>query len=444
MSDKQIHPKKWRNYQKRLKREARVNSFFRKAPRFGVYGVASFLMLAVVCYAGSWLLANWGDTPRPKEDLPELPQVTLWDKKDLPAVLNQVDLVFPKKEPGLYSLEKEGKTYTIELSIDGDLQNFSTKLLRRSLTHQAAVVVMRPETGQVLALVNFQNGAPEQAGNLCLKADYPAASLFKIVSAAAAIEARDFTPDKPLAYRGRRYTLYKSQLKKGTGRYTTKVTFERAFSKSINPVFGKIGIYDLGRELLYEYAGKFLFNLHIPFDLPLAASNIQVPEDDFGLAEIASGFNKETLISPLHAALITAAVANGGTVMEPWLVKHVRDESNNIVYSANPSRLSKVIEEGTAKNLKTLMAETVLTGTCRKAFRSLRRKKIFKGVELGAKTGTINDRSDRYKIDWLSAYALSDKNKNGICVAILAVHGKKLGIRAKDLGREIINHYFSS
>lgn len=444
MSENQIHPKKWRHYQKRLKREARVKSLFERAPRLGVYGVASFLVIAVVCFAGPWLLANWQDMPPTKEDLPKLPEVTLWAKKDLPGVLNEVDLVFPKKEPGLFSLEKEGETYTIELSLDGDLQKFSTKLLRRSLTRQAAVVVMRPETGQVLALVNFQNGASDQAGNLCLKADYPAASLFKIVSAAAAIEARDFTPDKTLAYRGRRYTLYKSQLKKGTGRYTTKVTFEKAFSKSINPVFGKIGIFDLGRELLVEYAGKFLFNLQIPFDLPLAASNFQAPDDDFGLAEIASGFNKKTLISPLHAALITAAVANGGTVMEPWLVKRIRDESNNIVYNADPSKLSKVIKESTAKNLKTMMAETVLTGTCYKAFRSLRRKRAFKGVELGAKTGTINDPSDRYKIDWLSAYALSDKKKGGICVVILAVHGKMLGIRAKDLGREIINHYFSS
>ena len=427
-----------------MKREARVKSFFKRAPRAGVYGVAFLLSLAVIFYGGSWLLANWGDTSQPEKRPPEIPEVTLWEKKELPGLLSHVDLVLSKKAPGPFSLEKEGKTYAVEFSIDEDLQNYTAKLLHRSRTHQAAVVVMRPDTGQVLALVNFQNGASDHAGNLCLRADYPAASLFKIVSAAAAIEARNFTPDKTLAYRGRRYTLYKSQLKKDTGRYTTKVTFERAFSKSINPVFGRIGIYDLGRELLDKYACKFLFNLRIPFDLPLAPSHILVPEDDFGLAEMASGFNKKTLISPLHAALITGAVANGGTMMEPWLVKRIRDASSKIVYDVNPAQLSKVIREDTAKNMKTLMAETVLTGTCRKAFRSLRRKKIFKGVELGAKTGTINDCSDRYKVDWLSAYALPDGEKNGICVAVLAVHGKMLGIRAKDLGREIINHYFSS
>ena len=444
MSEIQIHSKSWRNYQKKLKRRAWLRYLLKRAPRLGVYGVASFLVLVGVFFTGSWLLAYLGDYSRTNENVPQPPKVQLWTKKDLPVFLKNIDLEFPKEDAGFSSLSKEGKIYNVEFSIDGGLQGFVARLLHRSRTHQAAVVVMRPETGQILALVNFYNGDSEQTGNLCLRADFPAASLFKIVAAAAAIEARDFTPNKTLDYSGRRYTLYKNQLRKGGGRYTTKVSFERAFSKSINPVFGKIGIYDLGQQLLSEYAGKFLFNFPIPFDLPLSASHIQVPEDDFGLAEIACGFNKRTLISPLHAALITAAVANHGTVMEPWLVKSIRDDSNKTVYHANPAELSRIIRADTAENLKCLMQETVITGTCRKAFSSLRRKKTFRGVELGAKTGTINDRNDRYKFDWLSAYALPAEREKGICIAILAVHGKKLGIRAKDIGREIINHYFRS
>ncbi|MBW1863861.1 MAG: hypothetical protein JRJ02_16090, partial [Deltaproteobacteria bacterium] len=265
--------------------------------------------------------------------------------------------------------------------------------------------------------------------NLCLKADFPAASLFKVVSAAAAIEGRDFTPERRVVFRGKKHTLYRSQLKKEKGRYTIKTTFRKAFSGSINPVFGKIGIYDLGRELMAEYAERFFFNRVIPFDLPLAISHIYVPEDDFGLAEIASGFNKKTLISPVHAVLIASAVANNGTIMEPWLV----------------SRLASPIKKDTAKKLRVLMRETVVSGTCRKAFRPLRRKKAFKDIELGAKTGTINDQLDQHKYDWLMAYALPGAGGDGgICVAILAIHGEKLGIRAKDIARYIINYHFTS
>ena len=141
---------------------------------------------------------------------------------------------------------------------------------------------------------------------------------------------------------------------------------------------------------------------------------------------------------------MTSAVVNKGTVMKPWLVKSVRDETDHTVYQVTPSSLTRVIEQSTAENLEALMAQTVKSGTCCRAFRPLLRKKAFKTIKLGAKTGTINDRNDQYKIDWLSAYALPKDGQGGICVTILAVHGKKLGIRANDLGREIIKHYFSS
>ena len=238
--------------------------------------------------------------------------------------------------------------------------------------------------------------------------------------------------------------MYKSQLKRSKGRYTQKTSFKKAFSGSINPVFGKIGIYDLGKRLLSEYADKFLFNHDIPFDLPLAKSCITVPEDDFGLAEIASGFNKRTLISPLHASLITATIVNQGNMMEPWLIREVKDESGKVLYRASVSKIASPIKESTAKTLRILMRDTVINGTCRKSFRSFRRKKIFKDIELGAKTGTVNDRLDQYKYDWLSAYALPNRGDKGICIAVLAVHGEKLGIRARNLAKYIINYYFTS
>jgi len=240
------------------------------------------------------------------------------------------------------------------------------------------------------------------------------------------------------------HTLYNTQLEQGEGRYTRKTSFKRAFSRSINPVFGKIGIYDLGREFMAEYADKFLFNQEIPFDLPLATSSVHIPADDFGLAEIASGFNRRTLISPLHVSLITAAVANGGIMVEPWLVRRLKDESGKVLYRARLSKLGSPIEENTASQLRILMQDTVAHGTCRKALNPLRRKKLFEGIELGAKTGTINDYHDRYKYDWVTAYALPRNGDGGICITVLAIHGKKLGIKASEVARYIMNYHFAS
>ena len=74
----------------------------------------------------------------------------------------------------------------------------------------------------------------------------------------------------------------------------------------------------------------------------------------------------------------------------------------------------------------------------------MRRKKAFEGMTLGAKTGTINDITDRFRYDWTVAYALPKEGSNRICIAVLAVHGEKLGIRANDLVRYIMSHYYSS
>jgi cell division protein FtsI/penicillin-binding protein 2 len=434
------NPNSWRHYQKGLKKKARRRSAAKRVMLAIVY-----MVLIGITYTASWILAYGersedGDLSSAKW---ENEQPEEFGKQDLPSLLTGLNLdgvTTAQRQP----LNTGGMRLNVEVPIDTGLQKYILDLLRRSRTHQAAVVVLKPKTGQILALADYKKAPKGERENLCLKADFPAASLFKIVSAAAAIEARGFTPGKTVVFRGMKHTLYYSQLREKEGRYSRKTSFRKAFAGSINPVFGKIGIYDLGRKSMEEYADRFLFNQEIPFDLPLGVSSIRIPADDFGLAEIASGFNKRTRISPIHASLITAAVANHGVIIAPWLVRRIENESGAVLYRARFSRLGKPIEEGTAKQLKILMKETVVYGTCRKAFLPLRRKRRFKEIELGAKTGTINDLNDRYKYDWVTAYALPKDERGGVCVTVLAVHGKKLGIRAADLARYIIRRHFLS
>ncbi len=441
-----IYSGNWQDYQKRLKKIQKKRSLIKRLPLLGTITGIGFLVFVSVFFAGSWLFANLeADRQDIVEDIHDSVKSSSFNKTELPDLLREMKFgVSPAN--GSYIFSRDGAGFIAETSIEPSLQNYIIRLLKRSRTNAAAVVAMRPYDGQILAMVNSSGKGGMDAKDLCLKADLPAASLFKIVSAAAAIEARHFTPGRTMQYRGGKYTLYKSQLKQDKGRNLRKASFKEAFSESINPVFGKIGIYDLGKDLIAQYAEKFYFNHDIPFDLPLERSNIEVPEDDFGLAEIASGFNKRTRLSPLHAVMITSAVANQGIMMEPWLIRDIRDETGRILYSARPSRLTNPIRPETAESLKILMEETVTNGTCRRTFRSLRRKKAFRDIELGAKTGTINDRSDRYKYDWLTAFALPEGNESdqGICLVVMAVHGAKLGIRAKNIARDILNYHFTS
>lgn len=437
-------PSNWRDYQTGLRRSTRLKTLLKRLllPCL-ILGCVS-LVLGVLFFSKPRVLFHrtQGDheVSKPEEPRDVGPQ-SLSDQ-DLSEFLQDL-AEDSKKLSEQFVMEKEGALLTVRTSIDASLQKYVTDLLGKSKTLKAAAVVMSPGDGRILALASYERAGNGE--NLCLKADFPAASLFKIVSAAAALEVAGFTPERPVFYRGKKHTLYKSQLaeKEKGGRFTSKTSFRRAFAISINSVFGKLGIYDLGKETMSEYAGKFLFNKTIPFDLPLEVSTIEVPEDPFGLAEISSGFNKRTHLSPLHAALLASAVANNGDIMRPWVIESIYDEAGVTLYRVQPKRLVSPMNTKTAADLRSLMRETVLYGTCRKPFGSLRRKKALKNVELGAKTGTINNKSDTLKFDWLTTYALPPEIPQGICLGVLAVHGEKLGVRSTELARHIIYRYFT-
>ncbi len=435
----------WRDYQRELQRMSRRRYVRSRLPVLVLYSVSIFFVLAAIGFTGPWLYAHL--SLRPSQ-----PETTEMASGDEPSMLLRQDvaaLIGPLRAGGApdasaFTIERGGREFRVETTLDPELQSFIQGLLARSLTHQAAVVAMSPVDGRILALASYSDPGSETGGNLCLKADFPAASLFKIVAAAAAVEVRDFVPERNLTYEGRRYTLYRKQLEQvEKGRYTNEISFMRAFSSSINPVFGKIGIYHLGKDVLDRYARKFLFNEPIPLDVPLDPSHMEVLADDFSLAEIASGFNKRTVISPVHACLIAAAVANNGTMMTPWLVGRIRDSRNRSVYTADVRPLAVPITEETARIMRTLMQDTIDHGTCRSAFRTLRTRKAFQEMDMGAKTGTINDREGRYKLDWLSAYFLPHDDRPPVSLTVLAIHGEKLGIRAKNLARYIIEHWYS-
>jgi len=442
MKYRSSHAAKWRKYQTELQIAARKKHYFKNLPLLIILTISALIVLVAVVWARLWIpepgtIAGQQPPAAPEKRL-ETPPPNI-SRDDLPGLLDE----FTRDSAQLSDVlvcQKNGQQYTIRTTIDTKLQKYIQGLLKRSRTLQSAVVVLNPMDGRVIAMVNRDSNGSR--ANLSLKADYPAASLFKIVSAAAALENSGYTPDTALNFRGRRHTLYKSQLKQIKDRWTTKTTLRKAFALSNNSVFGKLGIYVLGQQVLTEYAEKFAFNRQIPFDLPLAVSHIAVPADEFGLAEIASGFNKKTVISPLHATLLAAAAANNGMMPTPWLVDTIQDEDDQVLYHADNTVLNRPVVGKAAEDLTFLMQYAARSGTSRSVFRKLRRKKRFKTFEIGAKTGTINDKLDRFKYDWITTFALAPGGNRGIAVGVLGVHGKILGTRSTEMARAIIDYYF--
>jgi len=329
-------------------------------------------------------------------------------------------------------------------SLDTATQAYGKKLLARYHPKYGAVVALDPATGRVKALISYTRDGETPIGNdLYCKSIFPAASVFKTVTAAGAIERSKVGPESTFALAGRRYTLYKFQLAPNL-QSSQNVSLEDAYSLSINPIFGRIGIYVLGAEGLREYMRKFGFNEPIPFDIdnekPFAQETI--PDSLLAIAETASGFNRVTKISPLFGALIAASVAEKGVMPVPTLVDSITLPDSSLAYKAVPRVLRTPFKESTASRLKELMARVVLRGTARKSFTYARRSQCFSGVEYGGKTGTVDD-EELGKIDWFIGFARGAENvRLRMAVGVVTVHDEYWTVHSSFIGEELLRLYF--
>lgn len=336
--------------------------------------------------------------------------------------------------------DPQGLSYTLNTSFDREYQHWVEGRLRRSMALGGVVAAVDPGTGRVLALASY-NQDPENPEAFFWKA-YPAASVFKIVTAAAALELQVLEPESILDYTGRNHTLYRRDLKEKTYPWSNRITLRKAFAMSVNPVFGKIGMHSLGREALREYGAAFFFGQVLPTEIPFETSQLQVPEEPIGIAEIASGFNRRTRMTALHAAWLSALIVSDGAAPAPWLVERAYDGEGHELYRHEAAVPIRVLRPKTAKEMQRLMEATIQLGTCHKSFRGRRRDSRLRSVVFGGKTGNINNRTDTIKYDWFTGYAKSRSGDRQIALSVLMVHGRLLGHRANVMAYDLFKRYF--
>jgi len=300
---------------------------------------------------------------------------------------------------------------------------------------------MEPTTGRILSMVSYDRN--NKNSNICLTPDYPAASLFKIITAAAAIEKCGFNSNTPVNFNDGKYTLYKRQLKDRNNKYTNYMTFGESFAGSINPVFGKIGQNRLGKSTLENYAAAFGFNRTFDFEIPLKPSTLSVNDVPYNWAEIASGFNNDTLISPMHGALVVSSIVNNGELLEPTIIDEI-NKYDQTVYRQTSRLLSEVVAPSTAMVLKKLMNKTVVSGTASKSFSRFKKDRILSNLNIGGKTGSINNNAEHIKYDWFAGFAEEKNGSSKIVISVLVVHQDKIGTRAASYSRMAIKEYFKN
>lgn len=372
--------------------------------------------------------------------------------KSITNFLTQEDvaaLIRPQLEKGtlidhvsVLTPEKTLQGATLHYSLQPGSQAMMDKMLLNYKPDYAAFVAMDAATGEILTLSSYSRVQP-QLKNLALRATFPAASIFKVVTATAAIEQQKLSPDYVIPFNGRRHTLYKRNVQDHSqNRWTRHTTLREAFGSSINTVFAKLGLFYLNPEILKDYAERFNFNRPLRSDVPTERSLASIPtESGWELAEVASGFTRGTKLSPLQGALIAAAVANDGVMMEPYIVNRVLpdDTQRASMYEAKPAVLSVTMTPESAASVRELMRNTIEKGTGRKSFRQVRALRHYDDLELGGKTGHLTGTDPVGRCDWFVGYARFQNRR--IAVAALTINEERWRVKSSYLAARYFEDY---
>ncbi len=361
------------------------------------------------------------------------------------------EFVVPDTRPGALDLSRMyqdgdriradlGNGWTAELTTDAELQQKITWLLNRAKVPFGAAVVIDVKTGDVLALADrlderhpvapkLERGGPP---HLALRAVAPAASVFKIVTAAALIEDAGVSPTRAYPYKKAVRRLHKAHLEK-LDAGAQKGTLTEAIAKSNNGLIARLADQKLDRETLDAAARRFGFNQVVPFPLVTDPSTARVPRNALERARMAAGF-WHTRLTPLHGALIAAAIARDGQMPVPRLVRRLEAPDGQIVEAPERPAFTTTMKPTTARKLRQMLAETSLTGTARRAM-----SKWPKGAPrttMAGKTGSLAKRDPHTSYTWLVGYAPAEKPE--IAFAVLAGNGELWWRRAPDIAVDLL------
>ncbi|MFJ8765540.1 peptidoglycan D,D-transpeptidase FtsI family protein [Streptomyces clavifer] len=267
---------------------------------------------------------------------------------------------------------------------------------------RGAVAALDPATGKILALVSSPSYDPEvlsgtgssvtdawarlngAAGlpmlNRAIRQTYPPGSAFKIVTAAAALDARvvtdpDAATDTPSPYLlpGTSTTLPNEA--RGCG----KASLAEAIRVSCNTVMAHLGV-EVGLEGMLKAVGRFGFNdddLRIPSGVARSNFDSDMSDDQLALSSIGQ---YDTTATPLQMAMVASAVANGGDLSRPHLVNRVTTDDGDTVRQRGAETYYRAMNPATAMQLRRMMVDVVENGTGTNA--------AIDGVTVGGKTGT--------------------------------------------------------
>lgn len=326
-----------------------------------------------------------------------------------------------------------------ELTVVPKYQRAAMGFLRAGQVPEGAVVMSDVKTGKVLVWASYvQDGATRDIAG---EATAPSASIFKVVTGTALMEA-GLTPNTKQCYSGGEHSIRAQDLADDKRRDKWCATLSEAMGRSLNTVFARLAARNLDRDKLSAVASKLGYGQEIPFDVKIATSTINLPEDELGFARTAAGFWNTTL-SPFQGLNMATTIANGGEMIRLHIVSSVSDEEGEI-YRGPAARqvLKRVIDENTASAVTTMMESTVDNGTSYKSFHDKNGRPFLKDIRVAGKTGTLTKPTPEGPYyTWFIGFAPSRNPE--VAISVMVANRAKWRVKATNVASDMLRVYFA-
>ena len=298
--------------------------------------------------------------------------------------------------------------WDLHVSLDVNIQKYAEQLAYQTLERKNAkgvsIIVMNPQNGEILAMVNapefnlnepfelntgqdpdslsdeeLQDALNQMWRNRCINDTYEPGSAFKIMTAAACLEEGVVSLDDTFVCPGYRIVEDRKIRCHKTGGHGQE-TFADGIRNSCNPVFMDIGMR-LGADRFCDYFEQFGLLSLTNIDLPGEAGTIMHSRDAIGPVELATmTFGQSFQVTPVQMAATVSSIINGGRRVTPHIATGIVDESGELVKKFEFPEKKGIVSEETSETMRKLLESVVSEGSGNNAF--------IEGYSIGGKTAT--------------------------------------------------------
>lgn len=351
-----------------------------------------------------------------------------------------------------FFLERLAKEIREEKNIgDNIITTLNTELQQTAYdalgNYKGAVVVMEASTGKILAMVSKPSYNPntiiddwdwlttdENSSmlNRATQGAYAPGSIFKVVTTLEYIRENENYADYSYECEGE-ITQGDTTIHCANNRVHGTEDLASSLANSCNASYSKIGL-SLNLGSFRETAKDLLFNSKLPSDLPYSQSKFQLTKDSSESEVMMTAIGQgKTQVSPYHMALITSAIANGGTLMKPYLVSEIVNYKGVSIDKNLPSKYGSLMTSEEASQLKDYMMEVIENGT----------GKALSGesYSVAGKTGTAEYSSDKEKShSWFMGFSNVENPELVVSVVVESADGS--GMSAISVAKKVLNAYY--